>query len=70
MFLIRNTSKPFLHAFPFICLQEEIAALNLAKYRKAQTDLEDAEERSEVTEQALTKVRGRRAGSIARLAAE
>jgi len=49
---------------------EEIAALNLAKYRKAQTDLEDAEERSEVNDAALTKVRGRRAGSIARLVAE
>jgi len=47
---------------------EEIAALNLAKYRKAQTDLEDAEERAEVTDQALTKVRGRRGGSIARAA--
>jgi myosin heavy chain 6/7 len=49
---------------------EEIAALNLAKYRKAQTDLEDAEERSEVNEAALTKLRGRRAGSLARVAQE
>jgi len=46
---------------------EEIAALNLAKYRKAQTDLEDAEERIEVNEGALTKIRGRRAGSITRV---
>jgi len=49
---------------------EEIAALNLAKYRKAQTDLEEAEERSEMNDQALSKLRGRRAGSMARLAAE
>lgn len=44
--------------------------MNLAKYRKAQTDLEEAEERSEMNDAALTKLRGRRAGSLARVAAE
>jgi len=46
---------------------EEIAALNLAKFRKAQQELEEAEERADLAEQALTKVRARgRAGSAAR----
>ena len=34
---------------------EEIAALNLAKFRKAQVDLEEAEERADLSEQALAK---------------
>uniref|UniRef100_A0A6G1S6V3 Myosin heavy chain, muscle n=1 Tax=Aceria tosichella TaxID=561515 RepID=A0A6G1S6V3_9ACAR len=38
---------------------EEIAALNLAKYRKAQQELEDAEERADMSEQALSKLRAR-----------
>merc|ERR1711956_59546 len=33
---------------------EEIAALNLAKYRKAQQELEEAEERSKMAENQLT----------------
>jgi len=48
---------------------EEIAALNLAKFRKAQQELEEAEERSDLAEQALSKMRARgggRAGSAAR----
>ncbi len=56
--------------FPKISiLQEEIAALNLAKFRKAQQELEEAEERSDLAEQALSKLRARgggRAGSIGR----
>ncbi len=51
----------------FYCLQEEIAALNLAKFRKAQQELEEAEERADLAEQALTKVRAKgRAGSAQR----
>ncbi|XP_055593753.1 myosin heavy chain, muscle-like [Uranotaenia lowii] len=44
---------------------EEIAALNLAKFRKAQQELEEAEERADIAEQAATKFRtkGGRAGS-------
>ena len=32
---------------------EEIAALNLAKYRKVQADLESSEERADINEQVL-----------------
>ncbi|XP_063973786.1 myosin heavy chain, muscle isoform X32 [Diachasmimorpha longicaudata] len=47
---------------------EEIAALNLAKFRKAQQELEEAEERADLAEQAITKFRtkGGRGGSQAR----
>ncbi|CAF4907723.1 unnamed protein product [Pieris macdunnoughi] len=46
---------------------EEIAALNLAKFRKAQQELEEAEERADLAEQAISKFRGKgRAGSTAR----
>merc|ERR1712062_663950 len=43
---------------------EEIAALNLAKYRKAQQELEEAEERSNLAENQLTANRQSRAGSM------
>ena len=36
---------------------EEIAAMNLAKFRKTQVDLEEAEERADLSEQALAKLR-------------
>ena len=36
---------------------EEIAALNLAKYRKTQVDLEESEERADLSEHALAKLR-------------
>ncbi|XP_075220629.1 myosin heavy chain isoform X32 [Lycorma delicatula] len=46
---------------------EEIAALNLAKFRKAQQELEEAEERADLAEQAIAKFRGKgRAGSAIR----
>lgn len=47
---------------------EEIAALNLAKFRKAQQELEEAEERADLAEQAATKFRskGGRGGSAQR----
>lgn len=46
---------------------EEIAALNLAKFRKAQQELEEAEERADMAEQAITKFRTKgRGGSAAR----
>ncbi|XP_065090267.1 myosin heavy chain, muscle isoform X28 [Ochlerotatus camptorhynchus] len=47
---------------------EEIAALNLAKFRKAQQELEEAEERADIAEQSATKFRtkGGRAGSVQR----
>merc|ERR1712184_83124 len=44
---------------------EEIAALNLAKYRQAQTNLGDAQERADLNEQAVAKFRARgRSASI------
>jgi hypothetical protein len=46
-------------------LQEEIAALNLAKFRKAQQELEEAEERADLAEQAVSKIRTK-GGSVAR----
>merc|ERR1712113_693498 len=44
---------------------EEIAALNLAKYRKVQGDLQDSSNAAEINEQALAKARARgRSSSI------
>jgi myosin heavy chain, skeletal muscle or cardiac muscle, putative len=42
---------------------EEIAALNLAKFRKVQQELEDAEERADMAENALAKLRARNRSS-------
>ena len=64
-----------LQIFPFLLLQlrnfkkqieeaEEIAAINLAKYRKAQQELEEAEERSKAAEDNISKFRGARGGSM------
>jgi len=45
---------------------EEIAALNLAKFRKVQADLEESEERADINEQVLAKYKARgRAASMA-----
>lgn len=38
-------------------LQEEVAAINLAKYRKVHEELEDAESRADSAENQLAKVR-------------
>ncbi|CAF0824471.1 unnamed protein product [Rotaria sordida] len=43
---------------------EEIAALNLAKYRKAQSDLEDSSERADVAENQLTKLRTKNRSTV------
>merc|ERR1712179_557651 len=44
---------------------EEIAALNLAKYRAAQGNLADTGERSDINEQALAKLKAKtRTGSV------
>ncbi|XP_059220764.1 myosin heavy chain, muscle isoform X31 [Stomoxys calcitrans] len=46
---------------------EEIAALNLAKFRKAQQELEESEERADLAEQAISKFRAKgRGGSVGR----
>merc|ERR1711963_1112825 len=43
---------------------EEIAAVSLAKYRKAQQDFEEAEERSKICEANITKYRNARGASM------
>ena len=43
---------------------EEIAAVNLAKYRKAQQEFEEAEERSRLAEDSVAKLRSSRANSV------
>ncbi len=48
VFQLRNFKKQIEEA-------EEIAAMNLAKFRKAQAELEESEERADLTEQALAK---------------
>jgi len=51
----------------YLLVQEEIAALNLAKFRKAQQELEEADERADLAEQAIQKFRQKgRAGSAQR----
>lgn len=45
-------------------LQEEIAAINLAKYRKVQHELEDAEERADTAEGSLSKLRAKNRSSV------
>jgi len=42
---------------------EEIAATNLAKYRQVQQQIEDAEERADVAENSLTKLRSKNRSS-------
>merc|ERR1712212_950406 len=43
---------------------EEIAAINLAKFRKAQQDFEEAEERSKICETNIAKYRAARGSSM------
>lgn len=50
--------------FLLYILQEEIAAINLAKYRKVQQELEDAEERADSAEGSLQKLRAKNRSSV------
>lgn len=50
--------------FACLFLQEEIAAINLAKYRKVQHELEDAEERADMAENTLAKLRAKNRSSV------
>ena len=43
---------------------EEIAAVNLAKFRKIQHDLEDAEERADQAENQLSKLRAKNRSTV------
>ena len=57
----------FLFYFRQIEEAEEIAAINLAKFRKAQVDMQESLERADISEQALAKSRVRgRSMSLAR----
>lgn len=47
-----------------LLLQEEQANMNLAKYRKTVHELDDAEERADIAESALTKIRTKNRGSF------
>lgn len=47
-----------------LSLQEEQANMNLAKYRKTVHELDDAEERADIAESALTKIRTKNRGSF------
>ena len=46
--------------------QEEQANMNLAKYRKTVHELDDAEERADIAETALTKIRTKRRDSFSK----
>lgn len=47
------------HGIVPVHFQEEQANMNLAKYRKVTHDLEEAEERADISESALSKVRSK-----------
>lgn len=42
-----------------ILVKEEVAATNLGKYRQLQAQLDDAEERADIAENALSKMRNK-----------
>ena len=52
------------HVYFAVCLQEEIAAINLAKFRKVQHELEDAEERADTAEGTVQKLRAKNRSSV------
>lgn len=50
--------------FDLFTLQEEIAAVNLAKYRKVQHELEEAEGRADEAENSVAKLRSKSRSSV------
>lgn len=54
----------FTHTHTLLLPQEEQANMNLAKYRKTVHELDDAEERADIAESALTKIRTKNRGSF------
>jgi len=46
-----------------VFVQEELAAINLAKYRKVQHELEESEERADQAEGAMAKLRAKNRSS-------
>ena len=49
---------PFL-SIPFVCPQEEQANTNLSKFRKVQHELDEAEERADIAESQVNKLRAK-----------
>ena len=43
---------------------EEIASVNLGKFRKVQHDLEEAEERADIAENQLSKIRAKNRATV------
>ena len=54
----RKAKRPFL-PIPFICSQEEQANTNLSKFRKVQHELDEAEERADIAESQVNKLRAK-----------
>ena len=48
----------------WMMLQEELAAVNLAKYRKTQKELEESEERADQAEVAMSRLRAKNRTSV------
>jgi len=48
----------------FLVLQEELAAINLAKYKKSQKELEESEERADQAEVAMSRLRAKNRTSV------
>ena len=60
--MTQNQFVKIIASFPFFffrLLQEEMANLNLSKYRGAQRELEDMEERVEIAETTVNKLRSK-----------
>lgn len=50
--------------YSLVASQEDLAAVNINKYRKVQAELEDAEERAEAAENTLQKLRAKNRSSV------
>jgi len=55
--------KELRHDCCYLWRQEELAAINLAKYRKVQHELEESEERADQAEGAMAKLRAKNRSS-------
>lgn len=52
--------SPFLYCYVVFCdTQEEQTSIHLAKFRKVQHELEEAEERADIAESQLNKLRAK-----------
>lgn len=65
IFMVKNSLIVLRHLYLYTHFtQEEQANMNLAKYRKTVHELDDAEERADIAETALTKIRTKHRGSF------